>query len=144
MATKPEKPNKKTKVIEVSGKQYRLNKLDARSASYLAIKAASLFAPALFAGEEIPNQLDGIGTALNNIPRAEFDEIQNMLLATVYRLNDIDGQQVPEPVIKSNGEFVDSDMNYDVTAVITLTAQAFAFNVGSFFNVPGLMQAVKK
>ena len=37
----------KTKVIEAGGAKYRLGKMDARSASYLAMKAAAVIAPAL-------------------------------------------------------------------------------------------------
>ena len=39
----------KTKVIEAGGAKYRLGKMDARSASYLAMKAAAVIAPAVTA-----------------------------------------------------------------------------------------------
>ena len=40
----------KNKIIEIDGVKYRLGKLDARSASYMAMKTAAVLAPALGSG----------------------------------------------------------------------------------------------
>ena len=56
----------KTKVIEAGGAKYRLGKMDARSASYLAMKAAAVIAPAL-SNVKGMNKQDAIPAAANSM-----------------------------------------------------------------------------
>lgn len=44
-------PKRKTQIIEVGGSKYRLSKLDARSASYIAFKSAGIVAPLMGKGK---------------------------------------------------------------------------------------------
>lgn len=132
---------KKTKIVEVGEGKYLLSKLDARSASYLALKAAAVLAPALKSGTV---DVDGIAGILPKMSREEFDEIQTMLLQTVCKLTNINGADMSTPVIRKNGDFVDEEMAYDAQAVIKLTAQALFFNVGDFFGEAGLAKKPAK
>lgn len=134
-------PKSKTKITEIKGVKYRLGKLDARSASYLAVKAAAVLAPAVSAGND-KNALNRIAASLPSLPRQEFDEIQTMILRTVVKLDDVDGKLLPEPVLREDGHFVDPEMNYDVVTVMGLTAQALFFNIGDFFGEAGLPPAI--
>lgn len=125
----------KTKTIEVGSKNYQLNKMDARTGSYVAFKLASVLAPLLNSNSSATN----IGAALMGMPRQDFDELQNLLLQTVNHLVDgSNGQQIPEPVLTAKGDFVDPELAYDAVAVIQLTAQAAEFNIGGFFTEAGL------
>lgn len=137
-----QKPKQKSKIIELDGVKYRLSKLDARSASYLAIKAAALLAPAM--AEKGDVNLDDVARDLTNIPRAEFDEMQTMLLSVCAKMNDVGGQLLPEPIIKADGSFVDEDMAYNVQVVMTLSVSALFFNVGDFFQDGGLLKKAVK
>lgn len=137
-----QKPNKKTKIVELEGVKYRLSKLDARSASYLAVKSAAIIAPA-FAGEGDVGVEDVVKT-LPHIPRKDFEEMQTMLLSVCAKLNDIEGQLLPEPILMADGSFVDDDMAYDVKTVISLTVNSLIFNVGSFFQEGGLLLEERK
>lgn len=130
-------PKPKTKITEIKGVKYRLGKLDARSASYLAVKAAAVLAPAM-ATRNDKDALNKIASTLPSLPRQEFDEIQTMILRTVVKLDDVDGKLLPEPVLREDGQFVDPEMNYDVFTVMGLTVQALFFNVGDFFGEVGL------
>lgn len=126
----------KTKIVEVKGKKFRLGKLDARTASYLCLKAAAIVAPAFGQGGVNAESLTKV---LPTIPRAEFDEMQNTLLGTVVELNDVDGQLIPEPILRDDGSFAKEEYAYDVTLVLTLTASALMFNIGDFFPAAGLI-----
>ncbi len=122
----------KTKNIEVGGKTYQLTKMDARTGSYVAFKAAGVLAPAMGSSA-------AIASALTGMPRKDFDELQSLLLKTVNRLVEApNGQQLPEPVLTAKGDFVDAELGYDVISVIKLTVEALMFNVGGFFGEAGL------
>ena len=117
----------KTKIIEVNNKKYKLSKLDARTGSYVAFKLAAVIAPALKDG----NVEQALGQ-VSKLPRAEFDEIQNYLLQTVTEVKEVNGEELPMPLLR-NGVFIDDDLNYDVGAVMQITVQAAIHNVGDFF-----------
>lgn len=125
----------KTKIIEVNNKKYKLSKLDARTGSYVAFKLAAVIAPALKDG----NVEQALGQ-VSKLPRAEFDEIQNYLLQTVTEIKEVNGEELPMPLLR-NGAFIDEELNYDVSAVMQITVQAAIFNVGDFFA--GNVQASK-
>lgn len=136
----------KTKVIEEGGVKYRLGKLDARSASYLAMKAAALIAPALGDFRKMGKEeaAKAAASALPSLPREEFDEIQTMLLRTVCKLTETEGVEMPIPIMKADGSFVDDFMAYDAVTVMKLTVQALMFNIGGFFQEAGLIQKPAK
>ncbi len=128
---------KKTETVTIDGKNFRITKLNARDASYLAMKLASIVAPAASGGDV------DIAAAVTKISRQEFDEIQNLLLQTVYRLEKAGDTEMPVPVIKSDGTFTDEEMEYDVALVFGLTIKAIIFNVGSFFQGGALQKILK-
>lgn len=136
----------KTKVIEAGGVKYRLGKMDARSASYLAMKAAAVIAPALsnVKGMNKQDAITAAANALPSMPREEFDEIQTMLLRTVVKLVETNGVDMPVPVIKADGSFADEDLCYDAPTVMQLSVQALMFNIGDFFQGAGLIQKPAK
>uniref|UniRef100_UPI0040385BFA phage tail assembly chaperone n=1 Tax=Dialister succinatiphilus TaxID=487173 RepID=UPI0040385BFA len=131
----------KTQIVEVNGKKYKLGKLDARSASYLALKVAAVIAPSV-AGRGI--DMEQAAKALPSMSREEFDEIQTMILKTVYEIKDAGGTEMSVPIINARGDFVDEDMAYDTSAVITLTVRAMIFNIGGFLQGDALKSVLKK
>ena len=122
----------KTQVVEVAGKKYQLTKMNARAGSYVAFKVAGVLAPTM-------GSTDAMAAALMGMPRKDFDELQSLLLRTVLRLVEgSNGQQMPEPVLTADGDFVDEALAYDVATVINLTIRALVFNIGDFFGAAGL------
>ena len=117
----------KTKIIEVNNKKYRLSKLDARTGSYVAFKLAAIIAPALKDG----NVEQALGQ-VSKLPREEFDEVQTLLLQTVTEIKEVNGEELPMPLLR-NGSFVNEELTYDVSAVMQITVQAAIHNVGDFF-----------
>lgn len=124
----------KTRDIELSGKKYRLNKMDARTGSYVAAKVAIIAAPLLKSSGKINEQ--NLATILPSLNRNDFDELQTILLKTVYRYAD---NGMVEPICTANGTIFDEELAYDVKTVIALTVHAVMFNCGDFFNEAGLM-----
>lgn len=120
----------KTMVVEIGDQKYQLSKMNARSACYLALRLAGVLFPAVRGGKLGEDAVTG---ALATIDRKEFDEMQNMLLATVMKLHDVGGTLMPEPIISAAGQFVDESLEYDAVTVIKLTVQALIFNIGAFF-----------
>lgn len=134
----------KEKIIDIGSRRYRLTKLNAGDGSYVAFKLTGVIIPALGVlsdkGDNGKKDDDGsdmklLGAALNSMSRADFTEIQNLLLGTVLKL-DSDG--VPMPILKSDGTFVDEDLAMDAATVINLTVQAALFNLSGFFGGEGL------
>ena len=117
----------KTKIIEVNHKKYKLSKLDARTGSYVAFKLAAVIAPALKDGS-----VEMAIGHVSKLPRTEFEEIQTFLLQTVTEIKEVNGEEMPMPLLRG-GKFVDEELEYDVSAVMQLTVQAAIFNVGDFF-----------
>lgn len=126
----------KTKIVEVKDKKYKLSKLDARTGSYVAFKLAAVIAPALK-----DNNVEQALSQVSKLPRAEFDEMQTLLLQTVTEVKEVNGEELPMPLMR-NGAFIDEELTYDVSAVMQLTVQAAIFNVGDFFA--GNVQAPTK
>jgi len=126
----------KTKDVEVNDQKYRLTRMDARTGSYVAAKVAMLMAPMLSGGGVTQA---AVAKALPSLDRKDFDELQTILLKTVQHLKNVQGDEIPEPVVKANGDFVEEELAYDVSAVIALTVHALMFNVGGFFGAAGLL-----
>ncbi len=131
----------KTKVEEIGGVKYRFSKMDARSASYMAMKAAAILAPSLSGGGLT---VESAAKALPSMSRAEFDEIQTMLLKTVCKLVETNAADMPAPILKADGGFVDEELAYDAVTVMKLTANALMFNIGDFFAGAGLTPATEE
>lgn len=126
----------KTEIVKIGEKTFRLSKLNARDASYLALKLAAIVAPGAASDVDIAQAVTKIG-------RVEFDELQTMLLRTVSRMEQAGDVEMPVPIIKADGTFTDEELEYDIPTVFGLTIKAITFNVGSFFQGGALTQILK-
>ncbi|MFR8056974.1 MAG: hypothetical protein ACLU45_01800 [Dialister invisus] len=80
----------------MGGSKYRLSKLDARSASYIAFKSVGIVALSWERGKTTEiYRWNLYQEVLPAVPRHEFEEIQTMLLKTVVKMNDVGGQLLP-------------------------------------------------
>ncbi len=131
----------KTKIEEIGGVKYRFSKMDARSASYMAMKAAAILAPSMSSGGLT---VETAAKALPSMSRAEFDEIQTMLLKTVCKLVETNAADMPVPIVKADGSFTDEDLAYDAVTVMKLTTNALMFNIGDFFAGAGSTPATEE
>ena len=128
----------KEKSYEYEGQRYKLTKLNADAGSYVAFKIAGVALPLLqgLSGKGLQeNDLKLLSQAISSMGRAEFLEVQKILLGTVQKITTAGGVDMPMPILKADGSYADEEMAMDAKAVITLTVQAALFNVGGFFTV---------
>lgn len=128
----------KEKIYEYEGQRYKLTKLNADAGSYVAFKIAGVALPLLqgLSGKGLQeNDLKLLSQAISSMGRAEFLEVQKILLGTVQKITTAGGVDMPMPILKADGSYADEEMAMDAKAVITLTVQAALFNVGGFFTV---------
>ena len=128
----------KEKSYEYEGQRYKLTKLNADAGSYVAFKIAGVALPLVqgWSGKGLQeNDLKLLSQAISSMGRAEFLEVQKILLGTVQKITTAGGVDMPMPILKADGSYADEEMAMDAKAVITLTVQAALFNVGGFFTV---------
>ena len=128
----------KEKIYEYEGQRFKLTKLNADAGSYVAFKIAGVALPLLqgLSGKGLQeNDLKLLSQAISSMGRAEFLEVQKILLGTVQKITTAGGVDMPMPILKADGSYADEEMAMDAKAVITLTVQAALFNVGGFFTV---------
>ena len=135
----------KTKDVEINGKKYRIGRLDARTGSYVATKMAMLSIPLVGGKKEDQKGIDEekISKIMTALSQRQFYELQGILLRVVQKLNVVDGNALPEPLLNSSGAFIDHDLDYDIGTVMALTAQTIMFNVGDFFGAAALAKMAK-
>ncbi len=126
----------KEKFVEVGGKRFKLTKLDADAGSYVAFKLAGVALPLAqgLSGDISSADMDLLSQAIASMNRRDFTEIQRILLGTVQRIENSGGVDMPMPVLKADGSYVDDDLRTDAQSVIALTIQAAMFNISGFFG----------
>lgn len=122
------------KTIEISGTKYRISKLPAMTACYIGTK--------LMLGMSGGKNGD-ISSAMDHLTKQSFFEIQSECLHAVNKLTDVNGNVMPEAILRADGRFVDPDMEYDLATVFQLTVEVLMFNVSSFFGGKGLAELKK-
>ena len=133
------------KFVEINGQRFKLTKLDADAGSYVAFKLAGVALPLLsgMSGKQITDQdMALLSKAIGTMSRSEFSEVQKILLATVLKIDNAGGVDMPLPVLKADGTYADEDLRQDAKTVIALTVQAALFNIGGFFGGDGSSQKV--
>ena len=111
------------KDVTIGGKEYRIKKMDARLASFVAFQLKALMPSTNDAGEMI-------GGAQGGMSRKEFFQLQNDCLSACYHL-----EKAGEiSVLDGHGVFQNKELEGDAKTVILLTIQALAFNVTDFFD----------
>ena len=119
--------------VKFQEKTYRINKMDARTGSWLATQVFSKVLPM-----GMDNQLGG---SIPNLPsksipltKQEFFELQNECLMVCSELREVGSTLIPMPILTGTGEFVDKELEYNLAAVMMLTIQAIVFNASGFFD----------
>lgn len=112
--------------VTINEKVYRLNKLDARTGTWLF---------SLLVGKADPQgsgaTRQDLVTAFHLLSREDFDRVQNELLKNVFHVELNDGKEFTSSIIAANGK-VSFDF-VDVTVLYQLTDLQVVFNVEPFF-----------
>lgn len=140
-------PRMNFKDIEVGSRNFRLNKLDARTGSYMLFKLTKILTPILknvkadglkdFDIDKI-NLTELVGS-LFDLPEDEFRYIQDNCLQRVEEILPSGGAQV----LNKRGEFEVLDIEFDTALVMNLTIQSLVFNVSGFFEDSPLASMLK-
>ena len=118
-----EKKRVTEKVLNYGGREFKIKKMDARTASYLAFQLKSLIPMGNADGEVVSN-------AQSTMSRREFFSLQNDCLSACYHVE----KAGDIPVLDEKNNFQDKDLAADARTVILLTINSLAFNVTDFFD----------
>lgn len=121
------------KAVEIAGRRWKIGKFDAQTGSYIAYQ---LLVQALPMG--IPG-LPQIGGNRPLMPKADFFALQRDCLSVCFEMTNVGGNPVDMPVLMQDGRWAVDGLEKDTALVLTLTGQALAFNVASFFEQMGLI-----
>ena len=111
------------KDITIGGHDYRIKKMDARLASFVAFQLKSLIPKSNDAGEMISGAQGGMS-------RKEFFSLQNDCLSVCYHM-----EKAGEiAVLDGHGVFQNKELEGDAKTVVMLTIHSLAFNVTDFFD----------
>lgn len=136
-------PRMNFKDIEINGRNFRLNKLDARTGSYMLFKLTKILTPLLKNLKIDDKKADGLkgfdidkinltelAEPLFSLPEEEFRYIQDNCLRRVEEILPAGATKV----LNKLGEFEALDIEYDTALVMNLTVQSLMFNVSGFLE----------
>lgn len=132
-------PTENYKDIEVNGRKFRLNKLNARTGTFMLIKLTKTLA-AVMSNIDI-DKLDSDDLSIKDLnltkvlepifdlSEEEFSYIQDNCLKTVEELLPAGSQ----PILDNNGQWGVLNIEFDMALVMNLTLQSLWFNLQGFF-----------
>lgn len=125
-----------SKIVELSGRKFKIEKFDALTGSYIAFTLFEKIMP-MGLGKKL-----GIDDTLKNAPgralmtRQEFKQLQLDALSIVSEILPAGTR----PVIDEAGHWGVNDIDRDTALVLMLTIHALAFNISGFFGAGGLSE----
>ncbi|WP_261780945.1 phage tail assembly chaperone [Clostridium botulinum] len=134
--------------IQINERKFRLNKMDARTGSYMLFKLMKILGP-IFKNIKIDNiediSLDDINltdlmSSVFNLPENEFRYIQDNCLRAVEEILPAG----PARIIDKYGSFGVLNIEFDTALLMNLTIQSLIFNVKGFFAGSPLTSITEK
>lgn len=135
------------KDIDINGRKFRLNKLNARTGSYMLFKLMKILTP-VFKNIQQENLKDmkledlnitEIAESLFGLPEKDFKYIQDNCLQSVQEILGAG----PQKVLDEYGVWGIENLEFDIVLVMNLTIQSLMFNVSGFFK-EGLLDSLTK
>lgn len=135
------------KDIEINERKFRLNKMDARTSSYMLYKLMKILTPVFknINTESLENtqiedlNLTEIFESVLDLPEKEFRYIQDKSLQAVEEIL----KAGPQQVFTKSETWGVLDMEFNAGLVMNLTIQSLVFNVQGFFEGSPLSSLVK-
>ena len=126
----------KSKQIEVNGRTFVLNKMNAQVGSFMLLKLLKIIKP-LFKNINIEKDnfdlsnldIEGLIDGLSDLPEKDFKYIQQNALKVIQEI--LPGGK--PYILNQYGEFEALNISDDVALVMNLTIQSLFFNVKGFF-----------
>lgn len=135
------------KDIEVNGRTFRLNNINARTGTFMLFKLMKIIAP-MFKNIKTDSlkdidisdlNLSELASSLFDLPENEFRYIQDNCLQVVGELLPAGEQKV----LNKDGSWGVLNIEFDTGLVMNLTIQSLIFNVTGFFNGSPLSSILK-
>lgn len=134
------------KNIEVDGRTFRLNKMNAKTGSYMLFKLMKMLTPILKNIKDDAKEVDltdlnltEIASSLFDLEEKEFRYIQDNSLQVVQEI--LPGGQ--PFILNKYGEFEALNVEFDTGLIMNLTVQSLVFNVTGFFKGSPLESMLK-
>ncbi|EGT5649326.1 phage tail assembly chaperone [Clostridium botulinum] len=136
------------KDIEINERKFRLNKMDARTGSYMLFNLMKILGP-IFKNIKVDNiediSLDDINltdlvSSIFNLPEDEFRYIQDNCLKVVEELLPAG----PAKILDKYENFGVMDIEFNTGLLMNLTIQSLVFNVKGFFEESPLTSIMEK
>lgn len=134
------------KDIEINERTFRLNKMDARTGSYMLFKLTKILIPIFKNIKEDSEEmklgdlnLTEIANSLFDLEEKEFRYIQDNALKVVKEI--LPGGQ--PAILNKHGEFEALNVEFDTGLVMNLTVQSLYFNIKGFFKGSPLESMLK-
>ena len=129
------------KIVELSGKKFRIGRFDALTGSFIAFTVMTKMLPMiaeLMGGDGKAPDMDALTAGMINsrasMSREDFTSLQKDCLGVCHHLQSINGVDAPVAILIANGTWGVADLEYDVATVLALTVHALFFNISSFFE----------
>lgn len=135
------------KDIEINGRTFRLNKMTARTGSFMLLKLMKIITPIFknIKGDSLEDMSLGdlniteLSNSLFDLPENEFRYIQDNCLQVIEELLPAGAQKV----LDKHGKWGVLNIEFDTGLVMNLTIQSLIFNVTGFFNGSPLSSILK-
>ncbi|NFC29240.1 hypothetical protein EXM98_04655 [Clostridium botulinum] len=136
------------KDIEINERKFRLNKMDARTGSFMLFKLMKILTP-IFKNIKVDNtediSLDDINltdlmSSIFDLQEDEFRYIQDNCLKVVEEILPAG----PSKVIDKYGNYCILNIEFDTALLMNLTIQSLVFNVKGFFAGSPLTSITQK
>jgi hypothetical protein len=131
------------KDITLSGRVWRLGKLDARSAGYMAMKLMAKIGNVL-AGVMTGQVTDpvvimtAVASGLDSFSKAEYFELQADALSVVREVTNEAGTEMAVLIMTPGGDYGRPGIADDPLLLMSLTVQSIVFNLSPFFDESAL------
>lgn len=112
-----------TKEVRVYEQNYKIKKMDARLATFIAFQVKSMI-PTASSAE------DAAGRAQGSMDRRAFFALQNDCLSVCFHV--MEAGEIA--VLDEKGNFTNADLSMDPKTVALLVVHSLAFNVTDFFD----------
>lgn len=115
-----------SKIVEIDGRKFRVNKFDAMTGSYIAYKLMGEMLP-MGIGDKV-----GVTTPKGSqiMSKTDFIELQKDCLKVCYEVLPAGDA----PILDANERWGVADLEKDAKTVLALTVHTLIFNVSSFFD----------
>jgi hypothetical protein len=125
------------KDIEIGGRNFRINKFDALTGSYIMYTLLTQILP-MGLGKKIEGLADvapeGSGVSIPAMSKETFTGLQKDCLQACSEVRSVGGVFLPVQVLMKDGRWGVEDLENDAPMAMMLTIQALGYNAQSFFE----------